>query len=182
MTFIDSPDFQGAESAPNYEKILMTRPNVMAAWDGLLDAIKENQDFRTYELATLAAAKKLKSSYCLLAHGSVLAEQEMSLDDVADIVAERTSGKLTEKEEAVVSFAGKVVESPGEISQSDIDSLRSHGLSDPEIFDIAATAAARSFLTRLMDSLGVQPDSRFSDLPESVRNVLVVGRPIEGSA
>jgi hypothetical protein len=32
-------------------------------------------DLRRYELATVAAAKRLRSSYYALAHGSVLAEQ-----------------------------------------------------------------------------------------------------------
>jgi hypothetical protein len=31
-------------------------------------------DLRRYELATLAAARRLRSSYCCLAHGRVLAE------------------------------------------------------------------------------------------------------------
>ena len=181
MSFINLAEFPGSDRAPNHEKLLMVRPRVLAAWDGLLNAIKETQDVRTYELATLSAAKKLKSSYCVLAHGSVLAEQEMSMEDVTDIISTGSSEKLSEKDKAVIGFAGKVAEFPDQMTQSDVDELRDLDFSDSEIFDIAATAAARSFLTRLMDSLGLQPDSHYSSLPESVKNKLVVGRPIEGS-
>ena len=181
MPYINLAEFPGSESAPNFKKLLMTRPNVLAAWDNLLDAIKETQDFRTYELVTLAAAKQLKSSYCVLAHSSVLAAEEMDLEDIANMIATGASDNLSEKELAVMEFAGSVAQSPNKMKQSDVDKLRELGLNDSEIFDIAATAAARGFLTRLMDSLGLQPDAHFSNLSDSVKEKLVVGRPIEGT-
>jgi len=36
------------------------------AWHQLNGAIKESMDLRCYELATLAAARRLRSSYCML--------------------------------------------------------------------------------------------------------------------
>ena len=58
----------------NYERAFEARPDVYAAWGELLAAIKANMDLRRYELATLAAARRLRSSYCSLAHGKVLIE------------------------------------------------------------------------------------------------------------
>jgi AhpD family alkylhydroperoxidase len=57
---------------PNYAKVFGHRPQVMSAWSGLLASIRANLDTRRYELITLAAARALRSSYCMLAHGSVL--------------------------------------------------------------------------------------------------------------
>jgi len=57
---------------PNFTKAFSLRPNVYAAWLQLNEAIKSNMDLRRYELATVAAARRLRSSYCALAHGSVL--------------------------------------------------------------------------------------------------------------
>src|SRR2546423_11707045 len=59
----------------NYERAFDERPEVYAAWGELNGAIKAGMDLRRYELATLAAARRLRSSYCCLAHGSVLAER-----------------------------------------------------------------------------------------------------------
>ena len=59
----------------NYERAFEERPDVYAAWRELLTAVKANMDLRRYELATLAAARRLRSSYCSLAHGKVLIEQ-----------------------------------------------------------------------------------------------------------
>src|SRR5512142_1529437 len=59
----------------NYERAFEQRPEVYAAWQQLNGAIKGGMDLRRYELATLAAARRLRSSYCCLAHGSVLLER-----------------------------------------------------------------------------------------------------------
>src|SRR6266704_1074866 len=71
--------------ATNYERAFEPRPEVYAAWVQLNTAIKAGMDLRRYELATLAAARRLRSSYCCLAHGSVLAER--FADDAVAITA-----------------------------------------------------------------------------------------------
>jgi uncharacterized peroxidase-related enzyme len=159
----------------------MIRPEVLEAWDDLLDVIKKTQDPRSYELATLAAAKTLKSSYCCLAHSEVLAEQGLGMDEVVKIMTEDSPESLSEKERCMMQFSSKVARSADQVRFKDVKKLHDFGYSDAEIFDIAATAAARSFFTKLLDALGVQPDSSYASLPEPVRDALVVGRPIEDS-
>ncbi len=44
--------------------------------------------------------------------------------------------------------------------------------------DVVLTAAVRSFWTKTLDALGVQPDASYSELEPELREVLVVGRPI----
>ena len=44
---------------------------VLEAWRGLNSAVKASMDPRRYEIATVAAALRLRSSYCSLAHGKV---------------------------------------------------------------------------------------------------------------
>jgi alkylhydroperoxidase family enzyme len=59
----------------NYIRLYAHRPAVYAGWKQLLGAIKANMDPRRYELATLAVARRLRSSYCSLAHGKVLRDE-----------------------------------------------------------------------------------------------------------
>jgi hypothetical protein len=68
------------------------------------------------------------------------------------------------------------------ITAEDVDILRSHGLRDDEIFDIAATAAARCFFSKLLDALGIQADAVFNNLDEALRTALAVGRPVADRA
>src|SRR5947208_11690599 len=65
---------------PNLTKGFSLRPDVYAAWRQLNGAIKANMDLRRYELASVAAARRLRSSYCTLAHGSILLNGFMGPD------------------------------------------------------------------------------------------------------
>ena len=57
--------------------------------------------------------------------------------------------------------------------------MKAQGLSDAQVFDVAAAAAARAFFTKVLDALGVQLDSPFLALDEALRGPLTVGRPID---
>lgn len=46
------------------------------------------------KLVTLAAARRLRSSYCMLAHGSVLAERFMDPETMRAFVADPTAAGL----------------------------------------------------------------------------------------
>jgi alkylhydroperoxidase family enzyme len=162
--------------ATNFEHAFEGRPDVYAAWAGLLGAIKANMDLRRYELATLAAAQRLRSSYCSLAHGKVLIEQFG--EPVLQIATDRTTAGLDDIDLAVMDLAERVVDDATSIDDADLQRLRDLGLSDEEIMDVVLTAAVRSFWTKTLDALGVQPDARYSELEPELREVLVVGRPI----
>lgn len=158
----------------NYERAFAERPEVYAAWGRLVGAIKSGMDPRRYELATLAAALRLRSSYCSLAHGRVLAEEFG--EPVAEIARDRSS--LAPVDRAVMTLAERVVDDATAISDADLDELRSLGLSDVEIMDVVLTAAARCFFSKTLDALGVQPDASFAELDPAFREALTVGRPI----
>jgi alkylhydroperoxidase family enzyme len=170
MAFIDVPEGEGA----NLERAFALRPDVYAAWRQLVTAVKETSDERRYELATLAAARRLRSSYCSLAHGKVLAEQFYDFESVPSL-----PDGLDEADRAIMAFAERVVADATAITQADIDELRAHGLSDGEIFDVVLAATIRCFFSKTLDALGVQPDAEFRELDPAFREPLTVGRPIE---
>jgi uncharacterized peroxidase-related enzyme len=127
---------------PNYERLFAHRPEVYAAWQQLNGAIKASMDLRRYELATLAAARRLRSSYCMLAHGSVLIERFVDAETLQRIAHDHRRADLDEVDVAVMDFAEKVVEDATTVTQADVDRLRELGLSDPDVLDVAAAAAA----------------------------------------
>jgi uncharacterized peroxidase-related enzyme len=162
--------------ARNYERAFADRPEVYAAWAELNASIKAGMDLRRYELATLAAARRLRSSYCCLAHGTVLSER---FDEpVREIVLDHRSAGLDEVDVAVMDLAEQVVDDAGSIRDDDLDRLRALGLSDLEIMDVVLAASARCFFSKALDALGVQPDSSYRELDPELRDALVVGRPI----
>jgi uncharacterized peroxidase-related enzyme len=144
----------------NSTKAFGHRPAVFAAWRQLGSTIGGSMDRRRYELATVAAARVLRSSYCSLAHGKVLAEQFLG--------AERTIALATGAVDAldpldaeIVRFATLVTREPASVRASDMERLRALGLSDEEILDVVLAAAARCFFSTVLEALGVQADPAY---------------------
>lgn len=163
---------------PNYALAFAHQPEVMSGWKGLISSIRSGLEPRIYELATMAAARALTSSYCSLAHGKFLADRFYTQPEVARIAVDRDSSILSPAEIAVMSYAERVATDATSIGQNDIEGLRQHGFSDQEIFGIAAAAAARSFFAKLLDALGAEPDVAFRNLEPELQTALTVGRPI----
>ena len=163
---------------PNWAQAFSLRPGVLDGWTALLKSIQSNLPVRSYELATLAAARAVRSSYCSLAHGNVLATKVFDAPTVTAIMKNDPASPLEARERVMMAFAEKVAANADRITAADIEDLRSHGYRDEEIFDLAAAAAARCFFSKLIDALGIQADATFNDLDPALRQALTVGRPV----
>jgi uncharacterized peroxidase-related enzyme len=163
----------------NYTKLFALRPNVYAAWQHLGAAVKEGMELRRYELATLAAARQLKSSYCSLAHGKVLRDQFYDAEAVGAMATDHHDAGLDAADAAVMSFAGKVAKDATSITPQDVEELRQHGLSDEDIFQVILTVGLRCFFSTVLDASGAQPDAAYrSSIEPALRQALTFGRPI----
>ena len=162
----------------NFAQAWSARPEVYAAWEQLNETIKAGMELRLYELATVAAARRLRSTYCALAHGTVLANEFLGAETVRAVVTDPDAAGLDPADAAVVDFAGKVVADAASITQDDVDRLRDAGLSDRDVLDVAVAAAARCFFSKTLDAVGVQADASFARVEPALREALTVGRPI----
>lgn len=161
----------------NYERAFAPHPAVFEAWGQLNAAIKSSMDPRRYELATLAAALALRSSYCSLAHGKVLAEQFG--EPVIDIVHNRAGAGLSAADVAVMNLAEQVVRDATSVTAADRQRLYDVGVSEGEVDLVIMAAAARCFFSKSLDGLAVDPDPDYLDLEHDMQTALVVGRAIE---
>jgi uncharacterized peroxidase-related enzyme len=167
---------------PNLAKVFSHRPKVNAAWAGLLGSVRANLDTRRYELVTLAAARALQSSYCMLAHGTVLRKQYYSPEQLTAIAKDFATADLAAVDVAIMAYAEKIARDASSVTAADVQRLREHGLTDAEIFDIAAATAMRCFFSKLLDALGAEPDSAYADMERELRQQLTVGRAISRAA
>jgi hypothetical protein len=79
----------------------------------------------------------------------------------------------------VISLAENVVDDATSVSDADRQRVRDLGLSDDETMDVVLAAAARCFLSKTLDALGVLPDAFLRDsFTSDELELLVVGRPI----
>lgn len=114
----------------------------------------------------------------MLVHGAVLRSQVFTDQQVEAIALDFRTAGLTPAEVAMMAYAQKIALHAYKVVPEDIELLRSHGFSDQEILDIALTAAARCFFSKLVDAIGADPGQEFADLPPALRDSLTVGRPL----
>jgi uncharacterized peroxidase-related enzyme len=163
---------------PNYARDFAPRPDVYRAWRQLVGSIGGAMETSRYELVTLAAARRLRSSYCMLAHGSVLSEKSLGPGQVRELAVDHHRADLDEVDVAVMDLAEKVVDDATSVTQADVDRLRGLGLSDQDMLDVVLAATARCFFSKTLDAVGAAPDSAYNRLEPELREALVVGRPI----
>jgi len=163
---------------PNYAAVFGSRPDVARAWTALNAAVSGGMDRRRFELATIAAARALGSTYCTAAHSMFLRDvcgDEATMVALAD---DPDGGSLDGTDRAVVAFATKVARQASAISQDDVDALRAAGLSDNDVADVIFAVGARCFFATVLDAAGAEPDHQLAAALDTVAERLVVGRPI----
>lgn len=162
---------------PNYEQAFAGRPAVYAAWRQLCDAVQASMDVRRYELATFAAARELRSTYCCMAHGRVLLDRFLDEGTLAAAAADHRTADLSEVDVAVMDLAALVARDATAVRASDLDRLRDLGLTDDEILDVILTAAIRCFFSTVLDATATPADASLAAaFPEHLRDALTLGR------
>lgn len=164
---------------PDFAGCFSSRPDVAKAWAGLNGTIRGGMDRRRYELATIAAARALRSTYCTVAHASFLRD---ACDDEATVEALAVApdgSTLSGQDAAVYAFATQVARDASAIGQGDVDALRAAGLTDADVADVVFAVAARAFFTKVLDALGARLDRATADtFAPDVLAAMVVGNPV----
>ena len=164
---------------PNYAKAFSHRPEALARWGQLLAELRRPTDDRRFELVTFVAAYALKNSGCALVHGKELASF-IGEDAVLAIADGREADVLPDVDVTIVEFARQIAKDATKVTSGLVDRLKyRHDLTDAEVFDIAAIAAGRSFLAKLLDGLGVETDATWKVLDPDFRKHLSIGRPMD---
>lgn len=162
----------------NFTRLFSLRPEVYRAWRTLIEAVSGNMDLRRYELATIAAAAAMRCTYCVVAHGAVLASRFFTPEEVVRLAHDFRSAGLEPVDVAIMGLAEKVALHAYKVTEEDVERLRAFGLTDPEIFDVVLAAAARAFFSKSLDSMGAEADEAYAKtLGVEVATELAVGRP-----
>ena len=92
-----------------------------------------------------------------MSHGGFLRDHSSDADLASHMMHDYTQVKLDFQTRAMLDFAAKLTKSPSAMSQEDVQRLRNHGLSDEQILSTVLITCTFNFMTRLADSLGVEP-------------------------
>ncbi len=102
----------------------------------------------------------------------MLRKNGFSLEQLRALMIDYRNAGLEPAEVAMMAYAEKVTRAAHEVTEADVAGLRSHGLTDAEILDIALAAAARSFFSKTLEAVGAQPDATYAELAGELADLL----------
>jgi uncharacterized peroxidase-related enzyme len=142
----------------NTTRVWMYRPEMLGTWRQLQKAVRTHLRLRTYELVTLAAARAMGCTYCMLVHGGILRKNGFTAEQVIAILKDPHAAGLSPEEVHLMDYAARISGDSKSITQADTDLLKQDGLTDQQITDVVLAAVLRNFLSRFFDALGADPD------------------------
>ena len=99
--------------------------------------------------------------YCLVAHGAAV--RQLSGDALLgdQLVTNYRAAGLDARQRAMLDFAWKLTVSPATIEDADRARLRTAGLSDEDIFDLAEVAGFYNMTNRLAAAVEMRPNAEY---------------------
>jgi uncharacterized peroxidase-related enzyme len=113
------------------------------------------------EMIAVVVSSINKCFYCLVAHGAAVRQlsKDPALGEI--LVMNYRVAEIPERQRAMLDFAAKVTERPNEIEEPDRQALRDAGLSDEEIFDVAAVAGFFNMTNRVASAIDMMPNPEY---------------------
>ena len=152
-------------------------PNVLRAW--LLRPEKLRNFIRLYdelmlgpsglsklerEMIAVAVSSWNRCYYCLVAHGAAV--RKLSGDpQLGEMLAfNYRVADLPARQRAMLDFALQLTAAPHTITESDRESLRTHGLTDQDLFDLAEVTAFFNYTNRVAHAVDMMPNTEYHTL------------------
>lgn len=134
-------------TVPNFLKVLANSPAALKAFLGLHGIASEGSlDPQTRERIALTLAEQNSCQYCVSAHTAI--GRKTGLDN-EEIEANRNGTSQDAKADAAVKFARTLVEHKGDVTNSELEEVRTAGYSESDIVEII-THVGMNLLTNIL--------------------------------
>ncbi len=149
---------------PNVFLTLAHRPDEFRAFFAYHDALMEKKSGLTkadMEMIVVTTSGANNCQYCVVAHGAILrirAKNPLIADQVA---TNYRKADITPKQKAMLDFAMKVCNDAQSIDDQDFETLKGHGFSDEDIWDIAGITAFFGLSNRMANFISMRPNDEF---------------------
>ncbi|WP_284179128.1 peroxidase-related enzyme [Rhabdaerophilum sp. SD176] len=142
-----------AHAMPKLESFVSFYNELMLAPSGLSKLERE--------MIAVAVSAENRCWYCLVAHGAAV-RQLSGRPELGEAIAfNYRVADITPRQRAMLDFAVKMCRASAEIGEPDRQTLRDHGLSDADIWDLAATASFYAMSNRMASATGMQPNPEY---------------------
>lgn len=152
---------------PNVFVAMAHRPDELRAFMDYHDALMERESGLSKterEMIVVATSAANDCVYCIVAHGAILRIRARDPHISDRIVANWRTAPVTTRQKAMLAFAVKMARTPEEISESDRQTLISHGFTKDDIWDIGSVTALFALSNRIAHLAELEPNREFHSM------------------
>lgn len=156
---------------PNVFLTLAHRPDEFRAFFDYHDALmlRENGLSKAErEMIVVATSGANECQYCVVAHGAILRVYAKDPYIADQLAVNYRKADITARQRAMLDFALKVATNSSEIGEQDFETLRGHGFTAEDIWDIGAIAAFFALSNRMANMINMRPNDEFYTLGRDV--------------
>jgi uncharacterized peroxidase-related enzyme len=153
---------------PNMMKTMAQSPAVLEAYLNFSGALAGGTlDGKLREQIALIAAEANGCGYCASAHTVI---SKMAGLDEESILAAREGNSADSKTDAALKFARKLIVNRGQVSDADLEDVRSAGFTDGELGEIVANVALNIFTNYFNETAHTSVDFPAIEFPLKSRS------------
>lgn len=152
---------------PNVFLALAHRPDEFRAFFAYHDALMDRAGGLSKaerEMIVVATSSANQCHYCVIAHGAILRVRAKNPYIADQLAINYRKSDITPRQKAMLDFALKVALEPYAIGETEFETLKSHGFSQDDMWDIGAIAAFFAMSNRLANVGDMRPNDEFYSL------------------
>mgnify|MGYP003664451691 FL=1 len=149
---------------PNVFLTLAHRPDELRAFMAYHDALMLRDGGLTpadREMIVVATSGANNCQYCVVAHGAILRIRAKDSTIADQVAVNYRKADITPRQTAMLDFALKVSNDSHSVDEDDFVTLRGHGFSDEDIWDIAGITAFFGMSNRMANVTSMRPNEEF---------------------
>ena len=158
-------------------KVWAHQPTLNDQFADLLMAVNRTAGltFRERAMLVIGQASTIGDSYCSLAWGRWLTEDEGT--ETAAAALHRDEGPFSDRERALGAWARRIASDPNGATAEDVQALRDAGFDDSQIVALTFYTTLRMAMSTTNDALGARPDLALAEMLDPVvRQAVTWGR------
>jgi len=150
---------------PNIFLALARRPAEWRAFfayhDALMDKETPGLTKADRELIVVATSAENHCLYCVVAHGAIARIRARNPRIADQVATDWRTAELDDRQRAVLEVAIRLAVEPWTVTDEVLASLRAHGLTDDDIWDVGSIAAFFAMSNRLSHLTKTMPNDEF---------------------
>jgi uncharacterized peroxidase-related enzyme len=150
---------------PNIFLALARRPAEWRAFFAYHDALMDKETpaltKADRELIVVATSAENHCLYCVVAHGAIARIRARNPRIADQVATDWRSAELDDRQRAILEVAVAMAVRPWTVTDEVLGSLRAHGLTDDDIWDVGSIAAFFAMSNRLAHLTTTMPNEEF---------------------